>query len=78
MEKHTCEMIIMHHPDCECGACCACEDVMCDKPAVGFVRDNSDTCFVCDEHAAMALDDPPAYGNLTWFERHPLLSSTVK
>lgn len=78
MDKHTCQMIISHHSDCTCSACRAYEDVTCGKPAVGTAGDNRDFCFVCDEHAAMALDDPPAYGNLIWFDGYPLLSNMVK
>jgi hypothetical protein len=59
-------MILAHHPDCECAPCAAWQDVTCGKPAVGFVL-QSDDCQVCVEHAAMAAEDPEAYGKMTYF-----------
>ena len=35
----VCEMVLAHHPDCECPICKARTDEECGKPAVGIRHD---------------------------------------
>lgn len=67
MSEGNCEMIIAHHSDCECVICKAHQDAVCGRPTVGQLRDRDGTerCLVCEGCAAMAADDPEAYGVLT-------------
>jgi hypothetical protein len=36
----VCEMVLAHHPDCECPICKAHTDEECGKPAVGVCHDD--------------------------------------
>ncbi len=69
MQESRCEMILPHHPDCECTICKAHIDPVCDKLAVGFTVDGEHLCRVCKEHAAMVEDDPESYGVLTYYTK---------
>lgn len=62
----TCELIDMHHPDCECGTCRAGRDAICGRPAVGTARMGSDSWRVCARCAASADRDPEAEGVVTY------------